>query len=137
LGYDGHRILSAPACRLLRPKSLSSAVPFDGLARIEGVRMPRNFVATNALELSERLPHKAFTFWSLPFLREPSMKETVNESSTTNLQPQPSLKFIDMPVVLLGEDSAEYAQLRQQIEDYVRPLDIIEKMYVSDLAYYS
>lgn len=65
------------------------------------------------------------------------MKKTANEPSTPNPQPQPSLKFIDMPVVLLGEDRTEYAQLRQQIEDYVRPLDIFEKMYVSDLAYYS
>jgi hypothetical protein len=65
------------------------------------------------------------------------MKETANAPSAPNPQSRPSLKFIDMPVVLLGEDSTEYAQLRQQIEDYVRPLDIFEKMYVSDLAYYS
>jgi hypothetical protein len=65
------------------------------------------------------------------------MEKTASEPSTRNQQSPPSLKFIDMPIVLLGEDNTEYAQLRQQIEDYVRPLDIFEKMYVSDLAYYS
>jgi hypothetical protein len=33
-----------------------------------GLRTPRNFVAAKSLELTERLPHKAFTFWSLPSL---------------------------------------------------------------------
>jgi hypothetical protein len=63
----------------------------------------------------------------------------MDEPQLSNPKPPfpPALKFIDMPIVLLGEDSAEYAQLRQQIEDYVRPLDIFERMNVSDLAYYS
>jgi hypothetical protein len=64
------------------------------------------------------------------------MNESGNKAGITNPQTLPSLKFIDMPAVLAGEDSAEYEQLRQQIEDFVRPLDIFERMYVSDLAYY-
>ena len=63
--------------------------------------------------------------------------DEVAKLNKADAEPPTLLKFIDDPVVLAGEDAAEYAQLRQEIENYVRPMDIFEKMYVSDLAYYS
>jgi hypothetical protein len=51
------------------------------------------------------------------------MNESENESGSTNPQTYRLLKFIAMLVVLVGEDCAEYKQLRLQIEEYVRPLE--------------
>jgi hypothetical protein len=58
---------------------------------------------------------------------------TVNEAPARS---KVQLTFLQSPLVLAGEDSAEYDQLLESITECLQPRDIFQKIMVSDLAYY-
>ncbi len=60
--------------------------------------------------------------------------ETRSVSKVVSSAPPPRGRIFDYPNILTGEDAAAYEELRARVRAAIKPVDIVEDMFVADVV---